>query len=682
MNTTIPQELKNKILSCASNDRISGAKFKAISTQQEKDYIELHFGNISGAHYCIRTNTSPKKCLVCNKQTLYKDANGYADYCSSKCVSQRDRSKDNRHNPKELYNKNKLFVLYSKQTIKEKVQSCIKDGNLIPSLMGVAYTKDISLIKSIEHHTSFLNNPKSFAHRVYHIINDTNNTNVVPKCFCGNAVSFYTFKAGYKQFCSSKCNKQFNKDSSTRVLTSVLDISKAVVDFPKPLKDFLKTCLNKNGEFAGPKAKTIPQDTLNEILEYYESVAEAVHCEVQNNKMEFCVCGKRCTFISTHKGYTKYCSKVCGDIHKPKFRGNIYKRDVSELITADFTLLSIQELKDNIIKECSADGTLDTLDAVNVILYENNNADVFNSMNVHFSFMSEDSFSAKVYCLLNDISEALMCPQCNTKRRRFIKMGDGFTKYCSSECSYARDKSHQKKRDVYGKTKHNISLLTKEYIQDNLLNAIGAFNTQKFKKLFWTDDITLAYNIYHNTTNPKCLNCEGSIKKIVAWGYGYRDYCGVTCASSCPDIRERSEKASRLHRDYTMTDGSIIRCQGFEPFYLDLYVNSGADITDISRGNDLQIKYKFHKKTLSYFPDFYIKSTNTVVEIKSTRTLELGYDKNIEKFKRTEEMGYNFVLVVFNNKGQILDIHWDSSLKKFYGKDFTPPIRRVESCWF
>ena len=44
-----------------------------------------------------------------------------------------------------------------------------------------------------------------------------------------------------------------------------------------------------------------------------------------------------------------------------------------------------------------------------------------------------------------------------------------------------------------------------------------------------------------------------------------------------------------------------------------------------------------------YFPDFYIKSTNTIIEVKSQWTFDLHKDKNIRKQNACISLGFSFI---------------------------------------
>jgi len=63
-------------------------------------------------------------------------------------------------------------------------------------------------------------------------------------------------------------------------------------------------------------------------------------------------------------------------------------------------------------------------------------------------------------------------------------------------------------------------------------------------------------------------------------------------------------------------DCRILGCQGYEPFALHMLLDNGIDEDDIYTGIDVpSIKYHHKNKNCVYYPDIYIKSTNTIIEV-------------------------------------------------------------------
>lgn len=66
------------------------------------------------------------------------------------------------------------------------------------------------------------------------------------------------------------------------------------------------------------------------------------------------------------------------------------------------------------------------------------------------------------------------------------------------------------------------------------------------------------------------------------------------------------------------------------------------------------IDYTFDGKCKKYFPDFYIKSSNTVVEIKSQYTYDCEIEQNEAKKEATITNGFNFKFIIDKNYSDII----------------------------
>jgi len=85
-----------------------------------------------------------------------------------------------------------------------------------------------------------------------------------------------------------------------------------------------------------------------------------------------------------------------------------------------------------------------------------------------------------------------------------------------------------------------------------------------------------------------------------------------------------------------------------------VYLRSSFEFEFAKELDGQKIEYEVEFKHIKYFdtqlneyrcaiPDFYIPSTNTIVEIKSTWTL--NKQEMIDKFKAYRELGYNCKLI-------------------------------------
>ena len=194
------------------------------------------------------------------------------------------------------------------------------------------------------------------------------------------------------------------------------------------------------------------------------------------------------------------------------------------------------------------------------------------------------------------------CPICN-KPLNFINFSKGYRKNCSKACA---DK--------------NINRVNK--IKNTKLEKYGDSN--------------------YNNNDLKKQSC---ITKY-----------GTEHPTQHPDIFEKinKNKANRHNKEYLLPSGKAIIVQGYENIFLDMYLkNNNENTISISTESKPIINYYYENKVRKYYPDFYIKNTNTIIEIKSEYTYKNQYNKNIAKFKSTIELGYNLEVYIIDKQNNI-----------------------------
>ena len=110
------------------------------------------------------------------------------------------------------------------------------------------------------------------------------------------------------------------------------------------------------------------------------------------------------------------------------------------------------------------------------------------------------------------------------------------------------------------------------------------------------------------------------------------------------------------HKKYTLPNGEEVNLQGYEDYVLDLILLKNFNIDDIYIKNKNiteeigVITYQNNNKEHKYYPDFYIKSINLIVEVKSTYTY--SSDIIINKLKRQAciDKKLNFEFIILDKK--------------------------------
>jgi hypothetical protein len=117
------------------------------------------------------------------------------------------------------------------------------------------------------------------------------------------------------------------------------------------------------------------------------------------------------------------------------------------------------------------------------------------------------------------------------------------------------------------------------------------------------------------------------------------------------EVQAKSEATSYHYKTYMMPSGNLVKYQGYEDLALNelVQVYEEDDIC-IGRANIPLVDYYIDDKKHVYFPDFYIKSENKVIEVKSEWTIQLKRGNIDEKALATVKAGYKYEIWVYNDK--------------------------------
>jgi hypothetical protein len=131
---------------------------------------------------------------------------------------------------------------------------------------------------------------------------------------------------------------------------------------------------------------------------------------------------------------------------------------------------------------------------------------------------------------------------------------------------------------------------------------------------------------------------------------------GVSHPSQNSEIAEKMLKNSYKRKEILKSTGEIIFLQGYEPIAYKILLKSFNEEDIISDKKIVpELWWKDNKnKNHRHFVDFYIKSTNTCVEIKSTYTFNIVKEKVLLKQQFSKLQGYNYEIWIFD-KNENLD---------------------------
>lgn len=133
---------------------------------------------------------------------------------------------------------------------------------------------------------------------------------------------------------------------------------------------------------------------------------------------------------------------------------------------------------------------------------------------------------------------------------------------------------------------------------------------------------------------------------------------GVKAPAQNAEIAKKISKNCYKLKAYILPSGKIINLQGYEHHCLDdLIKRENIDEGDIlhERTDVPEIWYKDENNVeRRHFVDFFIKSLNKMVEVKSEWTLDKKLDKVFLKQKAAKELGYDYEIRVYSVKGKLL----------------------------
>lgn len=137
---------------------------------------------------------------------------------------------------------------------------------------------------------------------------------------------------------------------------------------------------------------------------------------------------------------------------------------------------------------------------------------------------------------------------------------------------------------------------------------------------------------------------KDKIKQIII------DKYGVENAMHNKEIFIKHLNSCYSSKNYTLPSGRIIKIQGYEDRYLDEYFKNKKLESDlITQGDDMPQIFYTDKNNVKhrYYPDFYIISTNTIIEVKSDYTYNFDLEINLLKEEACKNAGYNFEFKIY-----------------------------------
>lgn len=162
------------------------------------------------------------------------------------------------------------------------------------------------------------------------------------------------------------------------------------------------------------------------------------------------------------------------------------------------------------------------------------------------------------------------------------------------------------------------------------------------------------YGVYHVMDSDiiKDKIRKNNLEKYgVDWNTKRNDVWIKACISIDANTYKRPNY--KKYHIYKYPSGKEIIVQGYEDIALDYYILNNYNEEDIENRitfmNSLDITYSINGEIHRYIPDFYIKSKNLLIEVKSEFTFYLDLEKNFLKIEAAKNAGYDIITIVIKH---------------------------------
>ena len=124
------------------------------------------------------------------------------------------------------------------------------------------------------------------------------------------------------------------------------------------------------------------------------------------------------------------------------------------------------------------------------------------------------------------------------------------------------------------------------------------------------------------------------------------------------EIAEKSSHNSYNVKKFTFPSGNIVNYQGYEHFALKELIKKYDENDILNSKKDVPIIWynDINNKKRRHYVDIFIPSQNKCIEVKSEWTIKRYKNNIFEKQLSAKEMGYNYEIWVYDNKGNKIDI--------------------------
>jgi len=270
-----------------------------------------------------------------------------------------------------------------------------------------------------------------------------------------------------------------------------------------------------------------------------------------------------------------------------------------------------------------------------------NNDKVFRDfLIIKTQFLPNDvSNVCRIWHIKNNVIEIPKCTHCGSQTTFSIMAGSrkGYKRFCNHSCQMTFLNLSRGEEDTK---------LRNEKIEKTCLERYGV---QHFQSLnYIKDKKKKTYQDRYGEDNPSKLDwVKDKKKQTTINNYGVEN-------PSQSSIVHAKKSLHAKNKQIISECGKEFNLEGYEPIALkELLIQHTAD--DILHREEITkliglLKYQFNNKTSLYHPDFYVKSQNKVIEVKSEYWFNRDFEKNLAKKAACLNYGFVFEFWIYENK--------------------------------
>lgn len=381
---------------------------------------------------------------------------------------------------------------------------------------------------------------------------------------------------------------------------------------------------------------------LNSSYEKISLAQRIYHIVFNILKIEKCTCGKP-------KEFTKY----------DRFSNDRNKKDSNYYMHCGKIECLLNEFKENTRGKQAYGALIHKISKD--IKYKSQLLEKTDFLDPHYSDLSD---SQRFYHIFFEFYQLETCPYCNENKKftfnskfseiRYDKIDANYYGTCESKKCMAKYNSQRTQKAIsekYGSDNMWDIPGYREGLESTNLKKYGVkyfMGTPEFReKCQGTYDKN--WGGEHPTKNEEV---QGRKRKTNLGKYGFIN------ALQNPEIYQKHIKSCYKSKEYELPSGKIIRLQGYEPWAMDILLEKYNEmdlITDKKEMSDILGSFKFiiNSKESIYFPDIYIKSKNTIIEVKSEYTYNFSLEENKLKKDSVKSKGILFQFWIFTREKKL-----------------------------